>query len=375
MSRPATATSPGGAQLVALAAAAAWVTLHAARAVVFREENREPLLLAGCLLLVLAAHAVALAPLVRRREPRMSAPVAWTLAAVAVLVTAVVQSSLTPAGLASYANWPTQALSPLLAAITLRHRVGAAVTAAVAMALVTAVNIRDAMATGEVDVARGVAVTLPPFVWCLGAYLVRRSLDRSASMTDEYRRRSAEAEAKEQVASAVRRADDERRADLQTYVAPLLQELGTGHGPVPETDRLQATLLASSLRDDLAARSLLTMALHVEISSARARGGSVTLSCDLPDGTPAARGADGLVPLTQRLLHHLLGELGPERALTCRVTGEPPATVVVVRGLRHGEGARLAEVLRRAVASTAAAELTLEEADGELLATLSPHDA
>jgi hypothetical protein len=265
-------------------------------------------------------------------------------------------------------------LSPLLAAITLRHRVEAAVTAAVAMGLVNAVNVRGAMATAEVDLAHGVAVTIPPFVWLLGAYLVRRTLDRAASMTDEYRRRAAEAEAMEQVASAVQRADDERRSDLQTYVAPLLQEIGRGHGAVPEPDRLQAMLLASSLRDDLAARSLLTIALHVEISSARARGGSVTLSCDLPDVSPGAQDAAGLVPVTQRLLHHLLGELGPGRALTCRVTGDPPATVVVVRGLRHGEGARLAEVLRRAVAPTAGVELTVDEADGELLATLGPAD-
>jgi hypothetical protein len=367
-------SGPSGAQLVTLTAATAWVALHVARALVFHEENREPLLLGVCLAVVVAAHGVALAPLVQRRDPRLSAPVAWALAAVAVLVSAVVQSSLTPAGLAGYANWPLGGLSPLLAALILRHRVGAATAAAVGMGLVNALNVRSAMATAELDLAHGVAVTVPLFVWCLGAYLVRRALDRAASMTDEYRRRTAEAEASEQVARAVRRADGERRADLRAYVAPLLQEIGRGHGAVPERDRLQSMLLASSLRDDLAARSLLTVALHVEISSARARGGSVTLSCDLPDGTTAASGADGLVPLTQRVLHHLLGELGPGRALTCRVTGEPPATVVVVRGLQPGEGPRLAEALRRAVAPTAAFELTVDEADGELLATLAPVD-
>jgi hypothetical protein len=363
-------SGPSRAQRVTLAAAVAWVTLHAARALVFSDENREPLLLGVCLALALAAHAVALAPLVQRREPRLGAPVAWALAAVAVLVTALVQSSLTPAGLAGYANWPMGGMSPLLAAIILRDRVGAGAAGAVGMVVVNAVNVHRALGTAELDLSHGVAVTLPPVVWCLGAFFARRSLDRAALMTDVYRRRAAEAEAMEQVASALQRADGERRADLQTYVAPLLQALGRGQGPVAERDRLQATLLASSLRDDLAARSLLTIALHGEISSARARGGSVMLSCDLPDVTRGAHDVDGLVPLTQRLLHHLLGELGPGRALTCRVTGEPPATVMVVRGLGHGEGARLAEVLRRAVGPTAGFELTVDEADGELLATL-----
>jgi hypothetical protein len=369
MSAASEAQSPGGAQRVALAAAVAWIALHAARALVFPEENREPLLLGVCLVLALAAHGVALAPLVQRREPRLSAPVAWALAVVAVLVTAVVQSSLTPAGLAGYANWPMGGMSPLLAAIILRHQLGAAAAAAVGMGVVNAVNVHRALGTAEVDVAHGVAVTLPPLVWCLGAYLVRRALDRAALMTDAYRRRAAEAGATEQVASAVQRADEGRRAELQAHVAPLLQEIGRGRGPVSEPDRLQAILLASSLRDDLAARSLLTTALHVEIRSARARGGSVTLSCDLPEVTTDASDG-GLVPLTQRVLHHLLGELGAGRALTCRVTGEPPATVVVVRGLRAGEGGRLAEALRRAVAPAAGFELSVDEADGELLATL-----
>ena len=313
---------------------------------------------------------MALAPLVQRREPRLSASVAWALAAVAVLVTAVVQSSLTPAGLAGYANWPMGGMSPLLAAIILRHRVEAAVTAAVGMGVVNAVNVHRALGTAELDLAHGVAVTLPPLVWCLGAYFVRRALDRAALMTDAYRRRAAEAEAMEQVASAVQRADDERRAELQASVAPLLQEIGAGSGPVPEPDRLRAMLVASSLRDDLAARSLLTTALQVEISSARARGGSVTLSCDLPEVSTDEPDSGGLVPLTQRVLHDLLGDLDAGRALTCRVTGEPPATVLVVRGLGAGEGPRLAEMLRRAVAPTAGFELTVDEADGELLATL-----
>jgi hypothetical protein len=369
MSAGAVAAGPSGAQRVTLAAAVAWIALHVARALVFPEENQEPLLLGVCLALALAAHGVALAPLVQRREPRLSASVAWVLATVAVLVTAVVQSSLTPAGLAGYANWPMGGMSPLLAAVMLRHRIEAAVTGAVGMGVVNAVNVHRALGTAEVDLAHGVAVTLPPLVWCLGAYFVRRALDRAALMTDAYRRRAAEAVAMEQVASAVQRADDERRAELQTYVAPLLQEVGGGHGAVPEQDRRRAVLVASSLRDDLAARSLLTTALHVEISSARARGGSVTLSCDLPDLMTDAS-ADGLVPLTQRVLHHLLGELGAGRALTCRVTGEPPATAVVVRGLRPGEGPRLAELLRRAVAPSAEFELTVDEADGELLATL-----
>ena len=57
MSAASVASTPSGAQRVTLAAAVAWIGLHAARALVFPEENQEPLLLGACLALALAAMA------------------------------------------------------------------------------------------------------------------------------------------------------------------------------------------------------------------------------------------------------------------------------------------------------------------------------
>jgi hypothetical protein len=362
------ADPPSQVQLVTLTAACAWIALHAGHALVFMGDNSAPLLMLALLLAALAAHAVALAPLLRQQEPRLDRVTGLLLASTAVGVAAGVQPFLTPEGLTGFANWPMGLMGVLIAALSMRHRAGCAALAALGMTSVNTVAFWQAAPHHtSISVTEAVYLGVPPLTWWLGSLGVRSLLDRSETMVEQYRRRHLDFDAEAAITQALRESDAVRRTDLRARVLPLLQRLAEGSGPVDEQSRAEAQRIAASLRDDLKARSLLTNWLRDLVAQARDRGVQVSLSCDAELVTDEGR---RLLELTRASLTESLPLLGDGVSVTCRVTGGPPAAVLVVNTVDPATVARIGAGIRRVGDVTGDVEVTVEEIEDGVMVHL-----
>lgn len=361
---------PSSVQMVALAAACAWIATYTAYAIAFHEENRRPWLMAVVLVLALTADAVALAPLFTHKQPHLGRGLAGLLAVTAIVVAAGVLPFLTPRGLSGYANWPIGGMCVLIAALVMRHRGGAAALAVVGLTTVNTVSVWRASREDPsiVGTPAGMFLAVLPFTWWLAALAMRLLLDRSQEMVEAYRRRQVGLAAEVLVSGAVREWEDQRRVELRAQVLPLLDRLAQGSGPVDEASRAEATCVAASLRDDLRARSLLTSSLRELVASARDRGVWVSLSCDPGFGSESVH---ELRTLARGALSSVLPALGRSAALTCRVTSCPPAAVLVVTGVGAETAEELADALRTTSAGVPGADLMLDDLDRELVAHLT----
>ena len=361
---------PSSVQMVTLAAACAWIATYTAYAIAFHEDNRRPWLMAVVLVLALTADAVALAPLFTHKKPHLDRGLAVLLAVTAIVVAAGVVPFLAPQGLSGYANWPIGGMCVLIAALAMRHRGGAAALAVLGLTTVNTVSVWRASSEDPaiVGAPSGTFLAVLPFTWWLAALAVRLMLDRSQAMVEEYRRRQVGLAAEALLSGAVRESEDQRRLDLRAQVLPLLERLAQGSGPVDSASRAEATRVATSLRDDLRARSLLTRSLRELVASARDRGVWVSLSCD-PGLT--SESAHELVTLARVALTGVLPALGQSATLTCRVTSCPPAALLVVNGVGAETVAELADALRATATGIPGAALTLDDLDQELVAHLA----
>ena len=357
---------PGTVQRVTLAAATAWMLLYTTYAITFRAEHQEPLLLGLSLLLGLVATAVALMPLLRHQNPALDRGLAVGLALAAAVVALCVQPFLTPRGLLGYANWPMGSMGVLVAALTMRHRIGSAGLAVLGLTLVNGWSVwRAHELDHSVPLTLAAWAAMVPFTFLLASWGVQTMLDRSKERAEEYRQRQVELQAESVVAKAVRDADDQRRKDLKAHVLPLLERLADGTGPIDEQTRNDAARAAAALRDDLQARSLLTSALRDQVRAARNRGVWVSLSCD---ADMAANPVSRLIELVREGLAHLLATLPPGALATCRVTSAPAEAVLLVKGLDPAHVREVLDTLRSSCAAAPDATLELDELDDEVLA-------
>ncbi len=359
---------PTSVRRVTLIAAVIWILLHLSHAVVFSGQHRQPVLLVLAVVLALTADAVALAPLFKEQEPRLEPVLGMLLAGSAVVVTAGVTPFLTPHGLVGYANWPMGGLTVLVAALTIRSCLPAALLAATGMIAVNAISVwRVHAAHPDIGLTDALLLSVPVVTWLTGALAVRSLVARSQEMTEAYRRRQLDTEAQALATRAVREADDQRRADLRTRVLPLLERLAERPGPLTDRDRTEASAVAQSLRDDLRARSLLTPRLREQIVAARARGVRVSLSSD----RGPSEDDDALLVLVRDILADLLGTLPDHTSLTCRITSQPdPVCVLVVGEIAPDQAQRVADRVLARTGAVPAARVRVD-LDHELLAHIA----
>ncbi len=353
---------------VTLLAACTWIVLHLAHAVVFHAEHSEPVLLGTMVVLALAADAVVLAPLFGPEEAVVSPVLGYALAALSVVVAAGVQPFLTPEGLVGYANWPMGGMAVLVAALTIRRCAGGALLVVLGMSLVNGLCLwRFHRLDASIDLAWLVVQAVPGVTFLLGALGVRSLVSRSQAMTQEYRLRQLDSEAQAGATTAVKAADDERRAELRTRVLPFLDRLALDTGPLSTADHEESTRLTLALRDELRARSLLTASARDHVRAARSRHVRVTLSSD----SGRAGAEDDLVLITRRVLLAVLASVPSGASVACRTTSSPPSTVLAVSGLSERQVQRASALVAEVAGAVPSARVSIDDLDAELLAHIA----
>ena len=350
---------------VSLLAAVLWIALHLTEAVLNAGQHRNPVMLAIALVLAVVLAFAALAPLYSSHPAALDRRRGLALVLGATAMTLCVHPYLTATGLWGYANWPLGEVGVVIAALVLRECVSCALAIT---GVVVVSNSVAVWATPGVGWMQALFLATPTMTWLLGALAIRMVLRRGAVLREAYERRGFTFADEERLRRAVREADEARREELRTRVEPLLQRVAEEGG----TSRLrtEARLAAEDLRDTLKARSLLNRSLRDQIADARARGVRVVVS--------SAPGADEqaepeLVGRTRTMLERVLAESELGTTVSCRTTGQPAVSLLLLRAPTAREAARVRGVLEAELARTphdAPVTALLEEYDGELLLEL-----
>jgi hypothetical protein len=298
--------------------AAVWVGLHVTLAVLFLEHVAHLVPYLCALVILLAGTTVAVQPLWSQGPPHA------VRTAMLVVLPPVIETmnvaSLESGTVVTYANWAAGATGVMLASLVFtRHgRLGCLSGAGVVIAQLTAYVLDPP--TGGASVTAAVLVSVPPQLWLLGAWGVRRVLSGADRVAHDYRARAAvEAAAGiEQVAQLHIR--DERLRELEAEVLPFLTSVATATA-VDEAMMRRAATLSAVLRDGLRARALLDATVREIVTRLRQDGVSILLSSDTDAGP--------LVDAVRAALPSFLARPGLI-SLVLRVTGTPAAATLIM---------------------------------------------
>jgi hypothetical protein len=255
----------------------------------------------------------------------------------------------------------------IVASLVLRECISCAVATTGVVMASNAVAVGAAPGIGWIQ---GLFLAVPPLTWLLGSLAVLTVLRRGAALREAYVRRGFTFADEERLRRAVREADEARREELRLRVEPLLRRVAE-EGATSRL-RTEAHLAAEELRDSLKARSLLTRSLRDQIAGARSSGVRVMVS-----SAPGADAEPALLRATRALLARVLEESEVGTTVSCRTTGRPGASLLLVRAPTERETARVRRVLEEALAEVSGPDgpvtALLEEYDGELLLELRRH--
>lgn len=159
---------------------------------------------------------------------------------------------------------------------------------AAAAALVAVQTLEYAAAPGPDGFvpATALVLALPPQLWLLASWGVRRLVRASDQLTRQLQTRAA-LSADDMVTSETRALlRSERLRELEVGVLPFLAAIADGHTHGAAAQQHAATL-AMELRDSLRARALLDDTVRDAVAAARSRGIRVSLTSDLEYGVLA----------------------------------------------------------------------------------------
>lgn len=309
-------------RLVCLAATV-WLLVWTVAGVSALDRTALPALYVAAMLVWLAGSVLAVRPLLANLLP--TAPErrdAWVVAVTLPLAGLVDLVAAGGGSLDRAATWIAPgSLVPLVALVLRGHgRLAAGAVVALLVAQGAAITSLDPEVP-QTDLV--VRATLAP-LWVAGALVVRGYLRHTRDRALELRARRAAAATERLVAERWSALRARRQADLEDEVLPLLHRvcaLGPGE-PVAWVDRDLASSLASSLRDSLLARTLMTADLRRRVTVARRRGMRVALHNALDDG-PA-------VTAVRDLVGRLLDLPGAE-SLSVRTFDDPREATLVLR--------------------------------------------
>lgn len=328
------------------AAAALWVSLHALMALVYAPEFDPPAPSLAVLALVLGASAWIARPLLGA-APGLPSAEAWALAAVPVIASATVTTTLLPTSLPGYANWWPGAVGPLLAGLVMRrHRIAGVGSAGLACAVMVVVVMARFPDAGRAPVV-AVALVVPPVLWTSAALGVRWLLDRAEGSVQTYSASEASSVRRSATATAGERARAERERRLAEDVVPVLAAVARGLLPGDDPGlRTRLSRLERSLRDDIRGRRLLDARVRQEVVRARDSGVRVMLTDDreeaLPDGEAELARQCVLAALSVLRRGTLSARLPAHEAglLTLVVQSSPAAVAAAAAGVLAVAGRR-----------------------------------
>lgn len=305
-------------RLACLVAATLWVQLHTVLAFLYLEEVASIPRYAIALLVFQSASLLAVLPLVSAHPAVSRSSTLIGLAACVPLVQYLNATALGSGAITGYGNWAAGGLSVILASLAFRGHFGLAIGAATG--LIAAQTSVYFLAPGPegFSIPRAVLLAVPPQVWILGAWAIRRILLRGDALVSAFSER-ASWDAVEAESDGWQATHRDRLAELNAEVIPFLRKVAGSQVDDP-ADAETAAELASKLRDNLGARAMLDEDVRVSLGAARKRGVRVSLSSEEID-------ADTTAPI-RRVLVALLG-LPALRALTARVTRDAYATFVL----------------------------------------------
>lgn len=263
-----------------LVAGVFWLGLHGLLAVTTLHDTRAPAASMAALAICIGVGVFGMWPLIGR-SGELSDPVAWAFCAVTVAVGLLVGPFVHPDAITGYANWTPGAVGLLVGVLVLRRHLLQGMVAAVGACLVIALPFVDGPGEGgDARVATITLLSVPPVAWFVACLCTRVILERSERAVANYLETEGDArvraaEARSAVALAAR-----RRAELADVAKPLLERLA---GPEEQRDaEFEDACRAAELRlrDSMRARALLGDELRLLVTSARARGATVTLRDD-----------------------------------------------------------------------------------------------
>ncbi|MGL5826217.1 MAG: hypothetical protein ACRCYU_15595 [Nocardioides sp.] len=272
---------PSYVRLACVIAGCLWVGLHVFLGVLYREAaaDKDRMYWSAMALLV-ASSLVAMAPLLSQRPVWDSTPVIWALTAAVPIVQAANATALQPGSLTGYANWAAGGLGVILASLAFRGHLPLALFAAAGLtASQTYVYFLRPGSDGFL-VAKAALLAVPPQVWIAGSWAMRRAIRRSLAAAHSLDARALDGHIPES-------EHDVRFLELVAEVMPLLRR--ASKPTLEPDDRETAAMLATQLRDTLAARALMTSETMTSIRRARSHGIRVTVaSRGLDEATAAA---------------------------------------------------------------------------------------
>ena len=303
--------------------AAVWIGLHVTLGVLYLEYAAQPVPYLWGLVLLLVGTVAAVRPLWSRGGPRALGTA--TLVLLPPVVETINVISLQPGAVVSYANWAAGATGVILASLVFTKHgwLGCLSGAAVIIAQVTAYFL--APPPGGASVTAAVLVSVPPQLWLLGAWAVRRVLSNAEQVAQSYRSRAAveAAAGNEQAAQLLIRS--ERLSELETDVLPFLTLVATAT-VVDDAMMRRAQSLSAVLRDGLRARALLDTTVREIVDRLRQDGVRILLSSDAEEGA--------LVDAVRAVLPAFLSRPGLT-SLVLRVTEAPAAATLI---MEHADG-------------------------------------
>jgi len=211
----------------------------------------------------------------------------------------------------------------ILAALVLRGHGLSGLIGGAGLVVVQTSLYAAAPGPGGFEPATTLLLALPPQLWLLASWGVRRLLRAADALTGElnFRAASSASDAAAQGHWVDVRAD--RLGELEASVLPFLMGVAEGrHTGVDARDR--ANGLALALRDGLRARALLDGPVRQAVADARARGVLVSLASDPESGTVS----DSVRALLPEVL-----SLPGLRSLSLRVSADPPGFTCVLTGV------------------------------------------
>lgn len=335
----------------ALVAYLVWPALMMTRGWTQRESHGDHRLLAVAIGCNLVAMALVARPLWQpSAEFKVARVTAVAIASLMVLSALLVGPLLSADALIGHQNWVLLASPAPLCGLVLRRAYLPAALLAAALVLTNLVVVMlHYPGSPLVRLSAALMMSAGPLMGVLLPLGPVLAVDERGQLVEDLRARTTAAQARAEVTSQVQALDATRREQIAEIVRPVLEAAAVGRIDTATRDR--AAMLARQLRDDLRARPLWTTQLRRVVDLARARGVTVSASCDrrIEAGSPAA---DATVNDVRDVLLSLLPNLTAGTTVRCRISAEPEA-LVEITGLPAGQMPALSEpqpgVVRRFV--------------------------